>query len=227
MSISNIIKQRLNISDDKSIMDLKISNDKTNIENIIIFLLKLSLNYKTSDEFGQYLQNIFNRIYNNSNRKIKKLFESKIQDEKIKLILDKLFYLFSFVLLIISPGELLEYEYKVDEDFDINKEEEIDIKNTENFKKLKIIYEEYIKELEKNNISNKELIYYNGNISLHEENDEFSKYEKQINENDIKIDEKTEEESDEFVKTCYDEIIQKINDIYNNNINIYQIYLFF
>ena len=55
---------------------------------------------------------------------------------------------------------------------------------------------------------------------LHNDGDEFSKYEKQIKENDINVEEKIEEESTEFINSCHEEIIKLTDDINKNNINI-------
>ena len=226
IGISDMINQQINLIDNNSILNLNISNEKISIENIIIFLLKYSLKFETSDEFRDFLQkDIFRKIHQISNRVIKQFFNLKNQDQNLNFILENLSYIFSFISLIINPAELLEYEYKEETNFKPNNENDIDIINSENYKKLQKQFEEYNKKLEKD-ILDKELIYYNGKITLHEENDEFSKYEKQIKENDIKVDEKTEEESEEFVKNCLDEINQKINDINNNNINISNLLLF-
>ena len=225
--ISDIINQKINIIDDNSVSNLKISEGLISVENVIIFLMKYSINFKTSIEFKEKLQDIFKKIYKYSEREIKQLFKNNnIQDEKIKIFLEKISYILSFVSLIISPGELLEYEYKEDTKINIKNSNEIGIKNSETFNKLKVQFEDYQQKLKKDNILNQELIYYNGKITLHEENDEFSKYEKQISENDVKVEQKREEENEEFFKSCFDEINQEISDIKNNNIDISNLLLF-
>ena len=222
--ISNIINQNVNISNINTIENLNISNDKTSFENIIKFLLKYFLN-KSVDELKKNLQEIFNQIYIYSKREIKKYFISKIIDEKTLINLDKFSYILSFVHLILSPGELLEYEYNVEKNLILK-----DFIGFENYKKHKTIYDDYIKSIQKDKILNKELIYYNGKITLHEENDEFSKYENQIRENLIKIEEQNEEinkeGNKEFITLCFNQIKKIISDIDNNNINISNLYSF-
>ena len=219
-TLGKILKQNINLSDENSILNMH-PNEKTSIENIIIFFLKYSLKFQTSDEFREFLQKIYNNIYK-TNRKIKEFFKTKLQDNRIKFILENVAYIFSFLIIILFPSEILEYEYQEDENNQQKNQVKFDIKNCETFKKMKSKFEEYMKELEKDNILNKDLIYFNGEISLHDENDEFSKYEKEIieNENKIKIDEKNEGGTEEFVMSCYNEINQKIDDINNDNINI-------
>ena len=225
-TLGKILNQNINLLDENSILNMY-PKDKTSIENIMIFFLKYSLKYKTSDEFREFLQKIYNNI-KITNRKIKELFKSKIQDNRIKLLLNNIAYIFSFLLIILFPSEILEYEYQEDENNQQKNQIKFDIKNCETFKKLKSKYDEHMKELEKDNILNKDLIYFNGEISLHEENDEFSKCEKEMieNENKIKIEDKNEGGTEEFVVSCYNEINQKIDDINNNNINISNLILF-
>ena len=226
IGIYNLIDQKINLLDENSINNLKISAVKISIVNIIIFLLKYSLKYDNSNKFRDYLQKIFDKMFSRSKREIKQIFIPKIIEGKKIKILDNLSYLFSFVLLIISPGELLEYEYK--EEINNIKNEDIDIKKTKNYKKLEIEFDNYINNLKNDKILNNDIIYhsYNNTITLHEENDEFSKYEKQIIESDIKVDEKTEQETFEFVNSCYNEIELIKNDINKNNINISNLLLF-
>ena len=114
-------------------------------------------------------------------------------------------------MLCVSPGEILEYEYK--EDIENNILNEIYINENEENQNTKVLDEEfklYYKDKKDDNILDKDLIYYNGKISIYNENDEFSKYEKQIKEKDINVEDKIEEESNEFVKSCYSEIINII-----------------
>jgi hypothetical protein len=80
---------------------------------------------------------------------------------------------------------------------------------------LKKDYDTYIKNYKEDNIENKDFIYYNGKISLHEDNDDYDKFEKQIKENDIKVEEKSEEESVELINSCFEEINKLKNDILN------------
>ena len=112
-ALSNLIKQNINIEDESSIKNLKASNkSKTSINNILIFLLKYSFNFRTSNELKEQLFNIFSKIFKCAKgRKIEKYFDIPIQFQKYKIFLEKLSYIISFILLCISPGELLEYEY--------------------------------------------------------------------------------------------------------------------
>ena len=161
-SITNLINQKINISDENSITNLNISNEKVSVENIIIFLLKYSLKLKIPDELRKYLQEIFPKIYPYSGREIKKLFNSQISNENSKIIMDKLSYILSFVLLIVSPGELLDYEYL--ESNTIDNIKEINIENNRNLKKLQKEFDYYFsnsEKNEKNTILDKEIIYYN------------------------------------------------------------------
>ena len=212
--VTKLILKNIDIFDEKSVGGLNIDKNINPIENIIIFLLKYSLKFETVEEFRNYLQNIYEEMYKFSERKIKKYFQIRTEEKKIKGILDKLSYIISFTALLVSPGELLEYEYK--EGNNIYNE-----KNTENqdIKVPKVFLLES-KNYKEDNISNRDIIYYNDKITLHEENDEYSKYERQILGNDIKIDEKTEEPNQEFINSCCDEINKITNDISNNNINI-------
>ena len=169
--------------------------------------MKYSFKFKTSTELKNDLFDKFQEMYEKSGRTIEKFFDSSIQKENLKIFLDKLSYIISFISLCISPGEILEYEYKET------------IKN--NLEILNSEYQEYCKD----NID-KEIIYYNDKVFLHSENDEFSKYEKQIKENDIKVEKKFEEETSEFAKSCYDEIKKITNDILENKITISNLLLF-
>ena len=223
-AISDIINFKIDISKKNPMEKLIITDDKTSIENIIKYLLKFSVKYKKSDDLRDYLQNIYNKIIKASNRKVSKLFISTVQDEKIKLILDKLSYILSFLFLIIIPGDILEYEYKYEENFE--KEDEFkEIEN--NYKYLLKEYDSYfIKKQKKDYVLNKDIIYYNNSIKIHKENDEFSKYEKQILDNDIKLDEKIVEESKEFINSCFNDIIKLTDDIKENKITISNLVLF-
>ena len=224
--LSELIKTKIKLCEIKTIKNLKLFNNKLCGENIIIFLLKYPLTEKL-DDFRGYLQNIINTIYKNPGRIINKLYEFKIQDKNVQLILDKLSYILSFLLLILYPGDILDYEYK-----DNTENKNIDINYGINFDKnpiyIKLIKEadEYNKQYREDSILNKDIIYYKGKISIHDENDEFSKFEKQIRENDINVDIKKEEESEELVNLCYDEINRITDDISNNNINISNLLLF-
>ena len=91
---------------------------------------------------------------------------------------------------------------------------------------MKEEFEFYIHNYKEDNIENKDFIYYNGKITLHEENDVYDKFEKQINENDIKVEEKSEEESVELINLCFEEINKLKNEILNGNITISNILLF-
>ena len=95
--------------------------------------------------------------------------------------MDKVSYIISFVLLCLSPGEIIEYEY---------------IESQENKNNFAILEEEYKSKFNnlKENIFNKDIIYNNNKILLNDENNEFSKYEKQVNDNDINVEEKINEE---------------------------------
>ena len=217
-SISNIISQQINISEENSINNLNITKEKISVENIIIFLLKYSKKFKAIDDFAKYLQDSYNKIYSYTFREIKPFFIPKIDNDNSKNILDKLSYILSFVLLLLSPGELLEYEYQEQQPIYIK--EEIDIENSLNLKKLQKEYDLYFSNIAKNVLINKDLVYYNGKIMIQNDNDEFTKYEKQIKENDINVEEKIEEESAEFINSCHDEINKLTNDINKNNINI-------
>ena len=228
-NISNLINLKINILEKDSIKNLEISDDKTSVQNILIYLLKYSLKFESPDDLKKDLENIFNTIYYYSERKIEKFFNSTIQNENLKIILDKLGYILSFILLCLSPGELLDYEYKNDENNENNNMIDV-VENNPNFeaRKNELIkdYEFYFKNCKEDNIYNKEIIYYKDKISIHEGNDEFSQFEKQIKENDINVDEKIEEESTEFSNSCYNEILKIINDISGNKINISNLLLF-
>ena len=223
-AISYLINKDINIEDENSIKKLQISEDKTSIINILIYLLQYSLNFKTSDELKEKIIQYFKRIYKFSNRKIQKFFIPNIQNEKLKTVLEKLSYIISFVLLCVSPGEIIEYEYIESQNIP-----NIDDNDNNINKKISLLEEQfnlYFKDLQNEKIVCKDIIYFNDNIFLHDENDEFSKYEKQIEENNNKIENYLEEEeSDEFSKSCYNDIINIINDIKENKINI--LYLLF
>ena len=92
-------------------------------------------------------------------------------------------------------------------------------------KQLNYEYKIYFQNNKEDNID-KDIIFYNNNLILHSENDEFTKYEKQIQENDIKIEEKIEEKSNEFAKSCYNEIKNLVNKITKNDITISNLLLF-
>ena len=65
------------------------------------------------DELKKNLFEIFKTMYKYADgRKIEKYFEIIIENDNIKFFLEKLSYIISFTFLCLSPGELLEYEYK-------------------------------------------------------------------------------------------------------------------
>ena len=224
-AIGILINKKINIEDENSIKNLIISEDKISINNILIYLIKYSFKFESAEELKQNLSIIFLTIYYNSKRKIEKFFNVNIQIENLKIFLEKLSYIISFTILCVSPGEILEYEYK--ENIENNFLNEI-YENEENIntKLLDQEFESYYKNKKDDNILDKDLIYHNGKISIHNENDEFSKLEKQIKEKDINVEDKIEEESNEFVKSCYSEIITINNDITENKINISNLLFF-
>ena len=194
--------------------------------------MKYSFRFKTPDEFKQYLFEIFKTMFRYAEgRKKEKYFEINIKNENIKLFLEKLSYIISFTLLCFSPGELLEYEYKEDYENILN---EINIKNIlnefeENNSILNNLNEEfklYFNNYNEDNILDKDIIYYKDKIYIHNENDDFSKFEKQIKENDIKVEQKIEEENNEFSQSCYSEITNIMNYITGNKINISTFFYF-
>ena len=90
--------------------------------------------------------------------------------------MEKLSYIISFTLLCLSPGELLEYEYKEDYENIIN---EINIKNISNEEKNSIInhldkeFNSNFDNYNEDNILDKDIIYYKEKIYIHNENDDF------------------------------------------------------
>ena len=194
--------------------------------------MKYSFKFKTSDKYKQNLLKVFKTIYKYAEgRKIEKYFEINIENANIKLFLEKLSYIISFTLLCLSPGELLEYEYKEDYENIIN-DINIEKKNILNKEKNLIIndldkeFNSYFDNYNEDNILDKDIIYYKEKLYIHNENDDFSKYEKQIKENDIKVEQKIEEENNEFSKSCYSEITNIINYITENKIDISNLLLF-
>ena len=222
-AIGYLISKKVRIEDGNSIINLKISYNKTSIENILIFLMKYSLRFESSEKLKEVLFNIFNIMYpfSNKSRKIDKFFNPTIKNERLKVFLEKFSFIISFVLLCLSPGDILEYEYY--EDDSLNNENERKFKYN-----LSILEKQFIvcKDIYKDYISNKDIIYYNNTIFIHNNNDVYSKYEKQLKENDIKIEDKYEIDNNEFCNYCYNEIRNIINDISGNTINISNLLLF-
>ena len=185
--------------------------------------MKYSLRFVSSEKLKEELFNIFNKMYKYSkkSRKIDKFFNPTIKDERLKVFLEKFSFIISFVLLCLSPGDILEYEYY--EDDNLINEYEGKIKNN-----LSILEKEFMvcKEVYKNYIINKDVIYFNNEIFIHNNNDEYSKYEKQLKENDIKIEDKYEIVNNEFYNYCYIEIKNIMQDISENKINISNLLLF-
>ena len=198
--ISDLINNKINVKESQSIKNLKTTENKTSLQNILIFLLKYSFKFETSEQLKEQLNKSFNKMYplSNQTRKIEKYYNSNIQDENLKIFLDKVNYIISFVLLCLSPGEIIEYEY---------------IESHENKNNFSILEEEYNSKFNnlKESIFNKDIFYYNNKILLNDENNEFSKYEKQVNDNDINFEEEIEEEEDnkEFSNLVYSEIENK------------------
>ena len=58
-----LINKEINIEDENKIKNLNISNEKTPTENILIFLMKYSFKFKTSDKYKQHLLEVFKTIY--------------------------------------------------------------------------------------------------------------------------------------------------------------------
>ena len=224
-AISSLINKNINIEDENSIKNLEISNEKTSAINILIYLFKYSFNFKTSNELKLKLLWYYKRMYQMSNREIKQYFIPKIKKEKLKIFLEKVSYIISFVFLCLSPGDIMEYD--INNDFESKNELILKQKNS-NLTLLENQFKKDFKILSTENVINKEIIYYDEKIYIHDENDEFSKYEKEIKEIKIKFedDDLKEEKKIEFLKSCHKEIINLIDDINNNKINISNLLLF-
>ena len=210
-----IEKNDLNLEEnslEKTIQNLEITNEKTSFNNILKYLMKYSFQFKNEIEFKNSLEENFKEMY--SYREISEYFETnKNLSEKIKLFLNKLSYIINFVLLCLSPGDLLKNEM-----ISYNNIKENTIK-----KELEDSFGNYFNEALKD-ILNDEIIYYDENIKIHEKDDEFDKFEQKIKENIMKIEEEFNKNSNSTSNEIKEmdfsnEIDEIIDNISNNKIN--------
>ncbi len=209
-----IEKNDLNLEEnslEKTIQNLEITNEKTSVNNILKYLMKYSFQFKNEIEFKNSLKENFKEMY--SYREISEYFETnKNLSEKIKLFLNKFSYIINFVLLCLSPGDLLKNEM-----ISYNNIKENTIK-----KELENSFGNYFNEALKD-ILNDEIIYYDENIKIHEKDDEFDKFEQKIKENNMKIEEEFNKNSISTLKKkkidSSNEIDEIIDNISNNKIN--------
>ena len=196
---------------ENNIKQIKISEDKTSIVNIFIYLIKYSYEFNDKETFRSNLEEKYKIMYNH--RKIYEYFIPQIKDENIKSFLYKLSYIISFVLICIFPGELLKNE------IENMKFQENNDSDFEKRKELEKIFEKYY--LNNINQLNNEIIYYDNHIEICENgnNNKFNEYEKKL-ENISEYKEEPFDKNIEALKSVEGiENADVANCIINNEIN--------
>ena len=192
------------------------TNEKTSVENIIKYMMNYILNLNNSVDFKSKLEEIFKQIYPKSNRKINEYYEINVNNENLREFLKKFNYLISFILLCLSPGELLNNEINIDygNEYDYLLEQKLNSYQQE----YKYNFNESMKK-EKNE---QEFIYFNGKIELIDSHNSdsdktFEKYENEIQKiNYPSLDNKITN----FSFDCSKEIEEILLNIKNNKINV-------
>ena len=215
--------------DEKELDQMEINEDQTSIKNIIKFLIKYYFSKNEEDTKNDLMQ-IYKTMY--CERTINLYFiPNLILSKNIKIFLNKLSYLISFVFLCVSPGDLLENELK-EKNF---KNNEVEIDNQLKVKKnlLDKHFEKYIKYNiigeEQNNIYNNDFIYFNGDIYPEIEKnknifDKFNEHESNI----IKeINQEFKYQTNEQYFECSNDIITDFtNKIKSNGINCFNLLIY-
>ena len=156
----------------------ELTDEQTSIKNILRYLIKIYFD-KSKENTKNDLTNIYEKMY--CKREINFFFNTNGSlSENIKLFLDKLSYIISFVALCVSPGEFLKSEIKK-EIFD-----NFEVINYELEKKQKELNNQFRKFLSNDNNNgqkdnyNEDFIYYEGEIYPKDKKDLFDKYKNEI-----------------------------------------------
>ena len=211
-SLSNLtdkeIKYEFNLENIIKNLELK-NNDKCSIQNILIYLIK---NFSLEKNLKDFLNKVINNIY--KYRKIELYFypNNKIPGHA-KLFVENLSYIMSFILICLSPLELLPYEY-------------CSLKNlNDNIDELKQEFENCFQKISIKDTFIKDIIYYKNKLFLHEPNDIFDQIE-----NDMKnVKKEPKQNRNEQMKDIPDfseEINILLHKASNNEINVSNLYKF-
>eukprot|EP00833_Pecoramyces_ruminatium_P015996 jgi/Orpsp1_1/1190028/evm.model.d7180000076217.2 len=197
----------------ENIENIEISKNKNSIHNILRYLIRMSKKHLTKDfinNLKNYLKIMFNR------EMLVPYFEvnNNINNNDIIQFLKKLSYIISFVDIVINPGILNKTIINY---INSNTNNEISsINDKDLFDSFKNCFNNG---LEKDK-EDSELIYYDNKIYIHTEDDDFEKYNKQIE--NLKIDNSSYDKMkiSDFIQTYKDDIQNIMNKITNNEINI-------
>ncbi|ORX61262.1 hypothetical protein BCR36DRAFT_408210 [Piromyces finnis] len=213
-SINKLIKRELPLNEtetiNENINNLDITGEKTSIDNIIIYLMKMSITYE-NEAFINQLKSWLKIMYNREI--LLPYFDvNNTLNETIKQFLEKLSYIISFVDTVVNPGvlsnDIINYINK-----EAMKEEEIPF----NDKELINNFNKYFNNESDN--EDEELIYYNNNIYKHYKNDAFDNFNKQIENSKLDNSNYDKEKINQFLQTYKKEIENNKFNITNNKIN--------
>ena len=213
-SLSNLtgkeIKYEFNFENIIRNLELK-NNDKCSIQNILIYLIK-NFSLENENNLIDFLNKVINNIY-----KFRKIDLFFYPDNKIpghaESFMKNLSYIISFILICLSPLELLPYEY-------------CELKNlNDNIKKLNQEFEDCFKKTSDKDKFIQDIIYYKNKLFLHEPKDIFDQIE-----NDMKnVKKEPNQNINEQIKDIPDfseEINILLNKASNNEINVSNLYKF-
>eukprot|EP00833_Pecoramyces_ruminatium_P013647 jgi/Orpsp1_1/1187679/evm.model.d7180000059405.1 len=216
-SIHKLINKKFdfnkNIDENIEDLDIKKEKEKTSINNIIKYLIKISNKCETKkflDDLKSYLKIMYNREI------LIPFF--KVNDdlnEDIKQFLIKLSYIISFVDIVVNPLVLKDNIIEF-----INNGNDNNKLTNKNDKELKENFKKYFENGLEKDIETSELIYYNDKIYKHTKDDDFEKYNKQIENSLVDNKNYNKERIIDFIQTYKEEIQNIIKKINNNEINI-------
>ena len=205
-SLSFLIKQKIkfgpNLENEINILELEKGN-KSSIQNILIYLIK---NYSLKENTKDCLNDFIKVFY--SYRKIELYFYPNENIPKnLKLFMNNISYIISFISICLSPLDLLEYEY-------------IDRKDlNNNISQLNSEFEICFKNVQENEQLTQNIIYYQKKIFLHQENDKFDQLDFDIRNIKIEQPQNIKKELDELPDFS-NEIASILDKIQKNEINV-------
>ncbi|KAG4092785.1 hypothetical protein H8356DRAFT_1049181 [Neocallimastix lanati (nom. inval.)] len=216
-SINILIKWKLELDENinENINNIEIIKKRKSVENIIRYLIKMSNNYDV-DAFTNYLKNMLKEMYNRECL----IPYFKVNNNligNIKIFMEKLSYIIGFVDIVVNPGVMRD-DYILDYiNSSSNGEVSISSKSdndlTDNFKKC------FENGLEKDK-ENSELIYFNNKIYKHTKDDDFDKFNEQIENSKIDNQNYNKIKISDFIETYKNEIQYNIEKIIKNEVNI-------
>jgi len=217
-SINILIKWKLELDENinENINNIEIIKKRKSVENIIRYLIKMSNNYNDVDAFTNYLKNMLKEMYNRECL----IPYFKVNNNligNIKIFMEKLSYIIGFVDIVVNPGVMRD-DYILDYiNSSSNGEVSISSKSdndlTDNFKKC------FENGLEKDK-ENSELIYFNNKIYKHTKDDDFDKFNEQIENSKIDNQNYNKIKISDFIETYKNEIQYNIEKIIKNEVNI-------